>query len=1055
MKYSNFTILLTMVVLMIIGAAVMPMLKVGTEPMERQGKTLTIQLDWPGVAAKVVEQNVTSPIEGIVTSVKGIERVSSDSYFGRSEIHVQLKPETDVSSIRFEISSLLRQIYSRLPKGVGYPSLSGGEVVTGASSHNENRLLLSYMIHADMQSDMIKSYVDQQIARPLQQVSGVSKVGVSGTNGRYIEISYDPVRLAACGLTGNNIAEAIQNFIGRDEIIGEIWQQTASGTMESVALRLATAEFSKSLEQMPIANRDGKIFYLNDLATYHYKNYEPWSYYRVNGMNTIYLNVYVPGDADVILLSDDVQEEMEAIRAKIGKDVYVEMFHDEAEGQREEVFKLVSRTLMSLFLLLLFVWMTSRDLRYLLIIAVALAANLLISAIAYWMFGIQLHIYSLAGITVSLGLIIDSTIVMADHYSYYRNRKTFLAIFAALLTTIGSLIVIFFLPKELQDNLYDFAWIIIINLTVSLLVAFFFVPSLVDQLHYNSCKKSLRRGRGIARWNRFYESYLRLTNHHRWIYYTLLILAFGIPFHALPTQLGQDDFFYDEQSRRELKWYEELYNETLGSDFFQNTLKEPLSKVTGGSMRLFAQSLNEGHSSEEQQDKVLIIRAQMPLGGTSTQLNEKMKILEEFLKTFKEIKLFTTQINGGSGMMEVQFGKEYAQTGFPYLLENKVIGKVITIGGADWSTYGVSQRGFSNALNLQYRSNKIIVSGFNYDRLYRLAEDIADYMKGNNRVQDLLIETPGREAEEDELYMRYAHDRFSLYGTSAGNVHGTLSGMLSENHVGQYHDRYVSSEIILKPTTYDSFDLWNLNNAAVQVGDASMTMPDFMKIEWRTAKNSIHRENQEYVLHIAFNILGSYTYTDRYIRSVIEHFTKTLPVGYKCKSPTYSTSEEESTKYWLVALVIVIIFFICTILFESFRSTMVVISIIPVTLIGTFLTFYFSGAEFGAGGFASLVLLCGITVNSGIYILNQYNILQRSTASGIGAVGLYVKAYNHKIIPVFLTVASTITGLIPFFFDGKEEPFWCSFATGVTGGLVLSILAIIFIMPLFVRFKRK
>src|SRR5574344_2304515 len=103
MKYSNFTIIMTMVVLMVIGAAVMPMLKVGTEPMERQGKTLSINFDWPGVSAKVVEQNVTSPIEGIVTSVKGIESVSSDSYFGRSEIRVQLKPEADVSSIRFEI----------------------------------------------------------------------------------------------------------------------------------------------------------------------------------------------------------------------------------------------------------------------------------------------------------------------------------------------------------------------------------------------------------------------------------------------------------------------------------------------------------------------------------------------------------------------------------------------------------------------------------------------------------------------------------------------------------------------------------------------------------------------------------------------------------------------------------------------------------------------------------------------------------------------------------------------------------------------------------------
>lgn len=1054
MKYSNFTIIMTMVVLMVIGAAVMPMLKVGTEPMERQGKTLSINFDWPGVSAKVVEQNVTSPIEGIVTSVKGIESVSSDSYFGRSEIRVQLKPEADVSSIRFEISSLLRQTYSRLPQGVGYPSLSGGEVITGSSSHNENKQLLLYMIHADLQPDQIKNYVDQQIARPLERVSGVSKVEVNGTTGRYIEMCYDPTKLAACGLTGYNIAEAIQNFIGRDEIIGKIWQQKPSGTMESMALRLATAEFSKSLENMPIANAEGKIFYLNDLATYHYKDYEPWSYYRVNGMNTIYLSIHVPADADMISLSDKVQEEMESIKANMGKGVYVELYHDEAKTQREELFKLVSRTLLSLILLLLFVWLSNRNLKYLFIISVALAANLLISAIAYWMFGIQLHIYSLAGITVSLGLIIDSTIVMADHYSYYRNRKAFLAILAALLTTIGALIVIFFLPKNLQDNLYDFSWIVIINLTISLLVAYFFVPSLVETMHYNSHNESLRHIRGVVKWNRFYSGYLNFTSRHRWIYIILVIVAFGIPFHALPKGLGENDFYYDKGSRSEQKWYETLYNKTLGSDFFQSTLKEPLSKVFGGTMRLFAQSLNEGNSREEEKDMVLNIRAQMPLGGTSTQLNEKMKILEEFLKTFKEIKTFTTRINGGRGSVEVVFKKEYAQTGFPYQLENKVIGKVISIGGADWSTYGVSQRGFSNSLNLQYRNNNITISGFNYARLNRLAEDIADYMRANNRVQDLLIETPGQQRLEDEFHMRYSQDRFSLYGTSAGSVHGTLSGMLNGNRAGVYHDRYVSSEIVLKPLTYDSFDLWNLNNAAIQVRDASLMLPDLMKIERRTAKNSIHRENQEYVLNIACNVLGSYNYSFKYIDEVMEHFRKTLPVGYKCSTPSFSMSEEEATKYGLIALIVVIIFFLCAILFESLRATVVIISIIPVTLIGTFLTFYFTGAEFGAGGFASLVLLCGITVNSGIYILNQYNIIRRSTAN-TDFIRLYVKAYNHKIIPVFLTVASTVTGLIPFFFDGKEEPFWFSFATGVTGGLIFSLIAIIFVMPIFMRFKRK
>ncbi len=1056
MKVSNFSVILTMVVLMIIGTAMSRKLNVGTDPMERQGKTLSIHLDWPGVAAKVVEQNVTAPLEGMVASVKGIESITSDSYFGRSDIRIQLKPEADVSSVRFEISSLLRQTYNRLPEGVGYPSLSGGEVKATAASHKENRLLLSYLINADMQPDQIKNYVEQNITKPLERIPELSKVEVTGVSGRYIEMTYDPDKLAACSLSGNDIAEAIRNFIGRDEIMGEIRQQKAPGAApEFLALRLATAQFSKPLDQMPIANRGGKVFFLNDLASYRYKDYEPWSYYRVNGMNTIYLNIYVPADAKIIPISDAVQEKMDEIKSNLGKGIYVKMRHDEAKQQRQELSKLMSRTLMSLLLLLLFVWITSRNLKYLSIIAIALTANLTISAIAYWLAGIQLHIYSLAGITVSLGLIIDSTIVMADHYSYYRNRKAFLAILAALLTTIGSLIVIFFLPKNLQDNLYDFAWIIIINLTVSLLVAFFFVPSLVDVMRSSRHQSKPRHVRAIVYWNRFYERYLRFTARRRWIYYVLLVLAFGIPFHALPSHVGQDDFYYDEESRNEQKWYETLYNTTLGSEFFQTVLKEPLAKVTGGTMRLFAQSLDSGNAHEEDQEKVLTIRAQMPLGGTSTQLNEKMKILEEFLKGFKEIKTFTTEIHGGNGSVDVRFKKEYARTGFPYMLENKVIGKVITIGGADWSTSGVSQRGFSNSLNLQYRSNHIVVSGFNYAQLYRLAEDIVGYMKTNSRVQDLLIETPGRSMEEDEFYMRYAPDRFKLYGTSAWNVHGALAGMLNENRVGVYHDRYVTSEIILKPATYDSFDLWSLRNASVQVGDASLTLPDLMKIERRSAKNSIHRENQEYVLSIAFNILGSYVYTDRYIKDVIEHFTKTLPVGYKCSSPSYTRSKEESTKYWLIALIVVIIFFICSILFESFRYTVVVISIIPVTLIGTFLTFYFTGAPFGEGGFASLVLLCGITVNSGIYILNQYNIIRHSSVSKTKGIRQYVKAYNHKIVPVFLTVLSTVTGLIPFFFDGDEEPFWFSFATGATGGLLFSIIAIVFVMPLFVGFPPK
>ena len=111
----------------------------------------------------------------------------------------------------------------------------------------------------------------------------------------------------------------------------------------------------------------------------------------------------------------------------------------------------------------------------------SLFANVLIAVIFFYLFDIELNLISLAGVAVSFGIMIDTTIVMVDHYSYYRNRSVFIAILAALLTTIGSLVVIFFMPDYVKGTLNDFATIIIINLCVALFVALFFVPAIIDR----------------------------------------------------------------------------------------------------------------------------------------------------------------------------------------------------------------------------------------------------------------------------------------------------------------------------------------------------------------------------------------------------------------------------------------------------------------------------------------------------------------------------------------------------------------------------------------------
>ena len=136
------------------------------------------------------------------------------------------------------------------------------------------------------------------------------------------------------------------------------------------------------------------------------------------------------------------------------------------------------------------------------------------------------------------------------------------------------------------------------------------------------------------------------------------------------------------------------------------------------------------------------------------------------------------------------------------------------------------------------------------------------------------------------------------------------------------------------------------------------------------------------------------------------------------------------------------------------EQPLAIIFVIPISYIGVFLTFYLFELNFDQGGFASFVLLCGITVNASIYILNEYNAVRRRYR-GLQPVRAYVKAWNAKIIPIFLTVVSTILGFIPFMVGTGKEGFWFPLAAGTIGGLVMSIVGIFIFLPIFTLKKNK
>ena len=149
-----------------------------------------------------------------------------------------------------------------------------------------------------------------------------------------------------------------------------------------------------------------------------------------------------------------------------------------------------------------------------------------------------------------------------------------------------------------------------------------------------------------------------------------------------------------------------------------------------------------------------------------------------------------------------------------------------------------------------------------------------------------------------------------------------------------------------------------------------------------------------------------------------------------------------------------IIFFTTSILFNSLKQALAIIFVIPISYIGVFLTFYLFKLNFDQGGFASFVLLCGITVNASIYVLSEFNAV-RQRYPKLTAVRAFVKAWNAKVIPIFLTVVSTVLGFVPFMVGTGKEAFWFPLAAGTIGGLTMSVIGIFLFLPVFVLKQRE
>ena len=1061
---SSFSIIIVFVSLLILGLFMIPKLPVKLNPSKKI-PVVNVHFSMHGQSARVVEMEVTSKLEAMLSRIKGVQEISSHSSNGWGRVTVRLSGHVDPDMARFEVSTIIRQTWSSLPSGVSYPS-----IYMSGTNEETNFPFLRYTVNAPLSPVQIQEYINDNIKPKIAEVKGIDRIDVYGASRMIYKLEYNYQQLQYLNVSTHDIRSAIHSYLTKEFLgIGKIKEEGNEEQWIRIALVSENRNQPFDPSSIQVKKNEGNIIYLNQVVNTTYEEEEASSYFRINGLNSIYLAITAEETANQLNLSKQVQEMLTELQSGFPSGFELHLSYDAAEYIREEMNKIYFRSGLTVLILLCFVLLIYRNWRYSLLIIFSLVVNIAIAVIFYYLLRLEMQLFSLAGLTISLTLIIDNVIIMSDQIIRQGNRKAFMPIFTATVTTIGSLVIILFMDENIRANLEDFAWVIIINLTVSMFIALFLVPALIEKMGIEKrLKKTKRRKkkkafkkRLLVYLNRAYQKIIIFITRTKGLVVALIILAFGLPVFLLPEKIEQKSEYgyYTIMSEDDLGFWAKLYNQSLGSAFYKEHIK-PISDVAlGGTMRLFAQKVSNGsYSSGEREETTLNVTASLPNGSTKEQMDALIKKMESYIKLYPEVRQFETHIeNGRRANIRILFQKEHQRSSFPHMLKSKLISKAIELGGGSWGVHGLGD-GFSNDVTEQAGSMRVKLLGYNYDELNALAEAMKDSLLQHRRVKEVTIDSKFSWYKSD--YMEFTFDldkeRLAQLSILPIDLFHSINPLFEKNaHAGDWIQENRIEPIRLFSKQADELDIWNLENYPGQVNDKGYRLNEIASIEKSLAPQDIAKENQQYRLCLQYEYIGAYQQAWKVTERMIDMFNQTSPLGYKAESDVqrYWWGKDGSSQYWLLFLIILIIFFTTSILFNSLKQPLVVLFSIPISFIGLFLTFYLFELNFDQGGFAAFILLTGISVNANIYLLNEYNNI-RKTFPHLKPIKAYIKAWNMKVRPIFLTIISTVLGFVPFII-GYKESFWFPLAAGTIGGLIMSLVGIFFFLPLFMGVAKK
>jgi hydrophobic/amphiphilic exporter-1 (mainly G- bacteria), HAE1 family len=445
---------------------------------------------YPGASPEIVDGQVTEPVVNAMQGVTGTDTVQSTSSQGASIVIVLFHDGIDLKSAEQDVNSALGRVRPLLP-----PQALSSTVQTFSTN---SLPILEYAISANEPLGDLSGQLRSQALPKLKGLAGVSSVVLTGAPTDEVDVTLDPIKLAAHRVTVSQVAQALQQA-SIVASIGSLKQGSAtiplqiSGSLTSLdqirAITVTPPASPSATGKPPVPIR------IDQLGTVDVVSVPADTITRTNGKLSIGLNIVKGPNTNTVTVANEVWAALPGIESSVGNGVHFESIQDQATPITQAIGDILREGLLGAVFAVLVIFVFLRSARATLVAAVSIPLSLLVALIVLWQQGITLNILTLGGMMVAIGRVVDDSIVVLENISrhvsegerplvaaYTGAREILTAVASSTLTTVAVFLPIAFLTGIAGSFFRPFALTVVVALLASLVVAVTVVPLLASRL---------------------------------------------------------------------------------------------------------------------------------------------------------------------------------------------------------------------------------------------------------------------------------------------------------------------------------------------------------------------------------------------------------------------------------------------------------------------------------------------------------------------------------------------------------------------------------------------